>query len=134
MHVRQLEATPDTLEETFAAAVAWGADSFICQQAAGLNPVRARLAALALQHKLPAIHESRSFTEAGGLLSYGANGVELGRRAATYVDRILRGARPSELRVEQAVRFELVLNLKTATELGLQIPSSLLAQADEVIE
>jgi putative ABC transport system substrate-binding protein len=83
---------------------------------------------------LPAIYDNRWHVVNGGLISYGADVRENWRRGATYVDRILRGARPGDLPVEQASLFELVINLKTAKTLGLTIPSSLLARADEVIE
>jgi putative tryptophan/tyrosine transport system substrate-binding protein len=95
---------------------------------------RIQINALALTGRLPTIHVVREFAEAGGLMSYGANFADLFRRTADFVDRILRGAKPSEIPVEQPTRFELVINLKTAKALGLQIPDTLLARADEVIE
>jgi putative tryptophan/tyrosine transport system substrate-binding protein len=95
---------------------------------------RIQINALALTGKLPTIHVVREFAAAGGLLSYGANFADLFRRTADYVDKILRGAKPSEIPVEQPTRFEFVINLKTAKALGLDIPATLLARADEVIE
>jgi len=95
---------------------------------------RQQIAELALEHRLPAIHALREYAQAGLLLSYGTNLPDLYRRAATYVDRILKGARPGDLPVEQPTKFELVINLKTAKALGLTIPQSLLLRADEVIE
>jgi putative ABC transport system substrate-binding protein len=89
---------------------------------------------LAARHRLPAVYETRLFPEAGGLLSYGPLSQERFRRMAVYVDRILRGARPGELPVEQPTTFELVINLKTAQALGLTIPPSVLARADQIIE
>lgn len=95
---------------------------------------RIRINTLALGERLPTMHAVRHFVEAEGLMSYGPNFPDLFRRAAEYVDKILRGARPGDLPVEEATKFELVVNLKTAKALGLTIPASLLARADEVIE
>jgi putative tryptophan/tyrosine transport system substrate-binding protein len=92
-----------------------------------------RIATLAARHRLPSISWNRYFAEAGGLMSYGSNLVSNWKRGAVYVDRILRGARPGELPVEQPTLFELVINLRTATTLGLTIPPSLLLQADQVL-
>ena len=93
-----------------------------------------RLAELALTHKLPTMFGPRDHAEAGGLLSYGPDRADLYRRAATYVDKILKGARPADLPVEQAEKFDLVINLKTAKALGIEIPPSILLRAEEVIE
>jgi putative ABC transport system substrate-binding protein len=95
---------------------------------------RARVAELAIQHRLPTAGAFRELPEAGGLLSYGPNIVTLYRRAAVYVDKILKGARPSDLPIEEPSRFELVINLKTAQALGLTIPASVLGRANEVIQ
>jgi putative ABC transport system substrate-binding protein len=95
---------------------------------------RTRIAELAAQSRVPAIYSVREFAEAGGLMTYGINLHESFRRAATYVDKILKGAKPADLPVEQPTKFELVINLKTAKALGLTIPPSLLQRADEVIQ
>ena len=95
---------------------------------------RSRIAYLAVTHRVPSVSSFRPFAEVGGLLAYGANARELQGRAATFVDRILKGARPGDLPIEQPTTFEFVINLKTAKALGLAIPSSVLARADEVIQ
>lgn len=92
------------------------------------------LATLAARHRLPAIYGFRQWVEAGGLMSYGLDFADLLRRVATYVDKILRGATPADLPVEQPTKFESVINLKTAKAIGLTIPASALAQADQVIQ
>ena len=95
---------------------------------------QARLADLAAKSRLPAAHTQRAPVEAGGLMSYGPSFPDLWRRAAGYVDKILKGAKPADLPVEQPTKFELVINRKTAKSLGLTIPPSLLQRADEVIQ
>jgi putative ABC transport system substrate-binding protein len=95
---------------------------------------RQRLAELATKYRLPTMFHERDHVEAGGLMSYGADFGDLVRRGAIYVDKILRGAKPGDLPVEQPTKFELVINLKTAKALGLTIPPSLLSRADEVIQ
>jgi putative tryptophan/tyrosine transport system substrate-binding protein len=95
---------------------------------------RASIVELAARHRLASIFAVRAFADAGGLMTYGADTAESFRRAATYVDKILRGARPGDLPIEQATKLQLVVNLRTARALGLKLPPSLLARADEIIE
>lgn len=91
------------------------------------------LTTLAARHRLPTIYGEREFVDAGGLISYGTNYDDLFRRAASYVDKIVKGARPADLPIQQPTKFELVVSLKTAKALGLTIPPSVLVRADEVV-
>ena len=95
---------------------------------------RQRVAELAIKHRLPTMSTLKEVTEAGGLMTYGPNQEDLYRRGAIYVDKILKGSKPADLPVEQATKFELVSNLKTAKAIGLTIPQSVLARADQIIE
>jgi putative ABC transport system substrate-binding protein len=99
-----------------------------------MNTNRVRINTLALGARLPTLHTVREHVEAGGLMSYGPNWPDQFRRAGDYVDKILRGAKPADLPVEQPTKFDLVINLVTAKALGLDVPPSLLVRADEVIE
>jgi putative ABC transport system substrate-binding protein len=125
---------PEDIEASFSAMVAERADALLI----GLDSVvianRTRVTELAARHRLPAIYASREFVEAGGLLSYGPHYGDLYRRAAIYVDKVFKGAKPGALPVEQPTKLELVINLKAVKALGLAIPAALLARADEVIE
>jgi len=96
--------------------------------------LRDLIVALAARHQLPAIYNSRPFPAAGGLISYGPDNLDQFRRAASYVDRILKGENPAEMPVQAPTKFELVVNLKTAKALGMELPAALVARADEVIE
>ncbi len=124
---------PDDFESAFAAATGGRARALIMVEYPLIFIHRARIVDFAAKSRLPAMYPLREFVDAGGLMSYGAHAADLWRRAATYVDKILRGAKPADLPVEQPTRFELVINLKTAKALGLTIPPSILVRADQVI-
>jgi putative tryptophan/tyrosine transport system substrate-binding protein len=126
--------TPDALEGAFETAVRSRAGAIVVFGDPLTFIHRTRIAELAAKHRLPALYLFRESVEAGGLMAYGPSFPDLGRRAATYVDKILKGAKPADLPVEQPTKFELVINLKTAQALGLTIPQSLLLRADQVIE
>jgi putative tryptophan/tyrosine transport system substrate-binding protein len=121
-------------EGAFSTLAAERADALFVLSNPILDRNRKRIIALAARHRLPAIYEWRHSAEDGGLLAYGAKVHELNRRVAAYVDKILKGAKPGDLPVEQPTTFELVINLRTAKALGLTIPPSLLQRADEVIQ
>jgi putative ABC transport system substrate-binding protein len=112
----------------------WRANALFVMPYATLLQERTRIAAMTAKQRLPAVYIYRENAVSGGLMSYGADLADQFRRAAVYVDRILKGAKPGDLPIEQPTKFELVINLKTAKALGLTIPPSLLARADEVIE
>lgn len=122
------------LERAFASMAAAHVGAFIVQQDSLFVSHRRNILDLAAQNRLPGMYVARFYTDDGGLISYGAHREDLFRRTATYVDKILKGAKPADLPVERPTRFELVINLKTAKSLGLPIPPSLLLQADRVIE
>jgi putative ABC transport system substrate-binding protein len=125
---------PGQLDSLFEAGVRQHAHGLVVIRDPLTNSLRARIIALAAQHRLPTMYASREFVDAGGLMVYGSNVFDLYRRTAVYIDKILKGAKPSELPVERAEKVEFVINLKTAKALGLTIPPSLLARADQVIE
>jgi putative ABC transport system substrate-binding protein len=126
--------TPDQLDGAFAAMTRKGVKALLVGSDAMFYVQRRRILELATKHRLPAIHGGREAPEAGGLMSYGADFGALALRAAGLVDKILKGAKPADLPVEQPTKFEFVINLKTAKALGLTIPPAVLARADEVIE
>jgi putative ABC transport system substrate-binding protein len=135
VQLRFLEARgPDELDGAFAAMAKERVGALLVLSDSMLNAHRARLADLAARSRLPAAYGVTESVEAGGLMSYGPSFPDLYRRSAAYVDKILKGAKPADLPVEQPTKFELVINLKTAKALGLTIPQSLLRQADQVIE
>jgi len=135
MQLQLLEARgPDEFDGTFAAMAKERVGALLVVSEAMFNIHRVRLADLAARNKLPSMHGFREDAEAGGLMSYGPDLANLFRRSATYVDKILKGAKPGDLPVEQPTKFELVINLKTAKALGLTIPASVLSRADQVIE
>ena len=131
--VAWLEYSED-LEPLFVKAAQQGAQALITGGGTRMFRHRARIAELAARHRIPDFHYDSAFVEAGGLMSYAPSLQGLFRRSAIYVDRILRGAKPGELPIEQPTQFELVVNLKTARTLGLRLPDSLLLRADRVVE
>jgi putative tryptophan/tyrosine transport system substrate-binding protein len=136
VQLQLLEARDSTtIDQAVAAAIHQGAGALVVFSDGGnFFPHRAHLAKLALTHRLPSIFNGRAFVEAGGLMSYGASPSERGQRLATYVDKLLKGAKPGDLPIEQPTTFEFVINLKTAEALGLTIPPAVLFQATEVLK
>jgi ABC-type uncharacterized transport system substrate-binding protein len=134
LQVAQEGVQPNDLDHAFEIARQNRADALIVISTALFFGLRARIADLALQYRLPAIYPLPSYAYSGGLVSYGQSDTDYYRRAAIYVDKILKGTKPQDLPVEQPMKFELVINLKTAKALGLEVPPILLARADEVIE
>ncbi len=124
----------DDIEPAFETAAKDRVGALLVLSSPLFNSQKQRIIDLAARHRLPAMYEDREFAEAGGLLSYGPDLPDVFRRAATYVDKILKGAKPADLPVEQPTKIDLVINLKTARALGLTIPQSLLSRADEVIQ
>jgi putative ABC transport system substrate-binding protein len=124
---------PD-LEGVFQAAIRGRANALITVRNPVLNRYTKQIADLAIKNRLPSLYEGSQAVEAGGLISYAANDRDMYRRAATYVDKILKGRKPADLPVEQPTKFELVINLKTAKQIGLTIPPNVLARADRVIK
>jgi putative ABC transport system substrate-binding protein len=126
--------SPTELESAFAAMIGGRAGAFIGLQQPTLDRLRDRIVELAAKNRLPGMYPNDEYVESGGLMSYAADIGALFRRAATYVDKILKGSKPAELPVEQPTKFELVINLKAAKQIGLTIPPNVLARADKVIK
>jgi putative tryptophan/tyrosine transport system substrate-binding protein len=126
--------TPKDIDAAFRTATKAHADALLVLASALLADHRAQIANLALKRRVPVMYFSGISVEAGGLMSYGPNLTDLSRRAATYVDKILKGAKPADLPVEQPTKFELIINLKAAKQIGLTIPPNVLARADKVIK
>ena len=125
---------PNNFESAFSKMTGtFRATGLFLQSTAMFIDSRKRIAELATKHRLPAIYDARELAEAGVLLSYGSDRFDLGRRTAIYVDKILKGAKPADLPVEQPTKFEFVINLKAAKQIGLTIPPNVLARADKVI-
>src|SRR5262249_1890202 len=129
---------PDELDSAFAAMTQWHADALLVIGDSIFNPLASagagrRLVSLAAKYRLPAMYWSREMVEVGGLMAYAANYRDLSRRAAGYVAKLLKGAKPADLPIEQPTKFEFIINLTTAEALGLTIPPYVLARADEVI-
>jgi putative tryptophan/tyrosine transport system substrate-binding protein len=135
VQLQLLEARgPNEFDGAFAAMAKERVEALLVLSDVMFNSHRTRLADLAARSRLPAAYGVRESVEAGGLMSYGPSFLDLFRRAATYVDKILKGAKPAELPVEQPTKFELVINMKAAKALGLTLPPSLLQRADQIIE
>ena len=125
---------PKDIETAFQAASKAHADSVLVLAGSVVNSHRTQIAELAVKTRLPAIYFRSEFVEQGGLMSYATNTTDLDRRAGTYVNRLLKGAKPADLPVEQPKKFEFIINLKTAKQIGLIIPPNVLARADRVIK
>jgi len=135
LQVKSLEVRDSKdFEKAFAAALRERVQSVLTNPGPVINTHRTRIVEFATENRLPAMYATPEFVEAGGLMSYALNYTDLFRRAATYVDRILKGAKPADLPVEQPTKFELVINLKAAKQIGLTIPPNVLARADKVLK
>jgi putative ABC transport system substrate-binding protein len=135
LQVRPAEVRrPEDLEKAFASIAHKRPEALVLAPSNMFRAHRTRLVELAARHRLPATFSDRSFVETGGLMSYGPNEKAIFRQLANYVDKILKGAKPADLPIEQPTKFEMVINLKTAKALGLTIPQSVLGRADEIIQ
>ena len=127
--------SPKDVEVAFQAATKGRADALLFRlRGPILSPRRKEVAKLAVKSRLPAIYEGVEEVEAGGLMSYGVSNIDLYRRAASFVDKILKGVNPADLPIEQPMKFEFIINLKAAKQIGLTIPPNVLARADKVIQ
>jgi putative ABC transport system substrate-binding protein len=133
LHLINMRDAKD-FETIFGAATKEGADAVLVLASALATSQRARIANLAAKHRVPTMYFSPEFVDHGGLITYSTSLTDLSRRAAAYVDKILKGAKPAALPVEQPTKFELAINLKAARQIGLTIPPAVLARADKVIE
>jgi putative ABC transport system substrate-binding protein len=134
LQLRAVEVrAPKELESAFSAMITGRAGAFIGLQQPTLDRLRGRIVDLAAKNRLPAMYPNSEYVETGGLMSYAADIVAMFRRSAVYADKILKGAKPADLPVEQPTKFELVINLRTAKQIGLTIPPNVLARADRVI-
>jgi putative ABC transport system substrate-binding protein len=127
-------AGPDEIEQAFASFIKGRAQGLIVLPHAVTAAHRTQIVGFAAKNRLPGMYPYSLFVEAGGLMSYGTNISDLHRRAATYVDKILKGAKPADLPVQQPMRFELVLNMKTAKSLGIKFPPTIMVRTDQVIQ
>jgi putative ABC transport system substrate-binding protein len=134
LRLLKLENPPYDFDTAFRMVVQGEAQILHVLSSPAFNPQRAHIAGLAIEHRLPTMFIFRTYVEAGGLMSYGVDTLPMWRRAASYVAKILRGAHPGDLPVEQAANFEYAINLKTAKAIGVTLPTSILLRADEVIE
>ena len=134
LRVIDINASNSHIESVFQTMVEERIGGFIIEATPSINFQRKKILALTEQHRLPAMHSEEEWVNAGGLMSYGANRNDQYRRAATYVDKILKGAKPTDLPVEQPMKFDFVINLKAAKQIGLTIPPNVLARADKVIK
>ena len=134
LHSLKVRGPKPDIEGAFRAATKGRSSGLIIVRNSLLNRHPKEIASLATKNRLPSITEGSDYAKAGGMMSYSANDVENYRRAAVYVDKILKGAKPADLPVEQPTKFELIINLKTAKQIGLTIPPNVLARADKVIK
>ena len=134
LHSVKLENLSDNFEVVFRTIVASDAQMLLTLTSNRFLPNRLRIPELAIRHRLPTMFGNKAYVESGGLMSYGVDPILMWRRAAASVAKILRGAKPADLPVEQPTNFELVINLKTAKAIGIELPTSILLRANEVIE